>query len=52
MLKPGSLVYIDDGLISLRVETVGEDYLDCEIINSAWTAPALLFFPHSLFHLL
>mmetsp|Transcript_9019 Transcript_9019/g.14721 ORF Transcript_9019/g.14721 Transcript_9019/m.14721 type:complete len:530 (+) Transcript_9019:77-1666(+) len=30
----GDLVYIDDGLVSLRVESVGGDYLDCVVENS------------------
>ncbi len=34
VLKPEGFIYIDDGLISLRVESVGTDYVDCEIMNS------------------
>jgi len=32
--KEGSTVFIDDGLVSLKVEAVGADYLDCVVENS------------------
>uniref|UniRef100_A0A5S6Q764 Pyruvate kinase n=1 Tax=Trichuris muris TaxID=70415 RepID=A0A5S6Q764_TRIMR len=33
VVGPGSRVFIDDGLISLKVVTVGSDYLDCVVEN-------------------
>lgn len=33
VLDIGGIIYVDDGLISLRVEKKGTDYLDCFIIN-------------------
>ncbi|XP_033116768.1 pyruvate kinase PKM-like, partial [Anneissia japonica] len=33
ILDIGAVVYIDDGLISLQVDTKGADYIDCTIIN-------------------
>ncbi|CAB1331692.1 unnamed protein product, partial [Coregonus sp. 'balchen'] len=33
ILKVGAHVYIDDGLMSLKVKEVGSDFLDCEIEN-------------------
>ena len=30
----GDLVFIDDGLVSLRIESIGNDYLDCIVENS------------------
>uniref|UniRef100_A0A8C7D912 Pyruvate kinase n=2 Tax=Oncorhynchus TaxID=8016 RepID=A0A8C7D912_ONCKI len=33
ILKVGAHVYIDDGLMSLKVKEVGADFLDCEIEN-------------------
>uniref|UniRef100_A0A674E0Y7 Pyruvate kinase n=1 Tax=Salmo trutta TaxID=8032 RepID=A0A674E0Y7_SALTR len=33
ILKVGGHVYIDDGLMSLKVKEVGADFLDCEIEN-------------------
>ena len=30
----GSLVYVDDGLISLRVKEIGPDFLETEVVNS------------------
>jgi len=32
--EKGSTVFIDDGLISLKVEAIGADYLDCVVENS------------------
>merc|ERR1712176_1163474 len=32
--KEGDLVFIDDGLVSLRIESIGADYLDCIVENS------------------
>ncbi|KAG5839347.1 hypothetical protein ANANG_G00204050 [Anguilla anguilla] len=33
VVQVGSHIYIDDGLMSLKVREVGSDYLDCEIEN-------------------
>merc|ERR1711865_970648 len=30
MLKVGSLIYLDDGLLSLKVETISEDFVSCK----------------------
>lgn len=31
----GGTVYVDDGLLSLKVVSKGADFLDCEVVNSA-----------------
>ena len=33
VVKKGGLVYIDDGLISLQVDEIGSDHVDCTILN-------------------
>ncbi|CEF67775.1 Pyruvate kinase [Strongyloides ratti] len=33
VLEPGKLIYIDDGLISLKVDEIGEDYVICIVEN-------------------
>uniref|UniRef100_A0A4W5P6D5 Pyruvate kinase n=1 Tax=Hucho hucho TaxID=62062 RepID=A0A4W5P6D5_9TELE len=33
VVEQGSKIYIDDGLVSLQVKEIGEDYLMCEIEN-------------------
>jgi pyruvate kinase len=33
VVLPGGLIYIDDGLISLLVETSGDDFVECSIVN-------------------
>ncbi|CAG0918598.1 unnamed protein product [Notodromas monacha] len=33
VVQPGSRIFIDDGLISVKVASVGPDYLDCEVEN-------------------
>ncbi|XP_038078648.1 pyruvate kinase PKM-like isoform X2 [Patiria miniata] len=33
VLEPGGIIYIDDGLISLEVEVIGDDFIDCDIVN-------------------
>ncbi|XP_075241017.1 pyruvate kinase PKM-like isoform X2 [Convolutriloba macropyga] len=33
VVKKDGLIYIDDGLISLKVDEVGADYVDCSILN-------------------
>ncbi|XP_065886442.1 pyruvate kinase PKM-like isoform X2 [Dysidea avara] len=33
VVQVGSLVYVDDGLISLRVKEIGPDYLKTEVVN-------------------
>jgi len=30
----GGVIYIDDGLISLEIQSIGEDYVDCNVSNS------------------
>jgi len=32
--KVGGLVYVDNGLVSLRIQSIGDDYLDCLVENS------------------
>jgi len=32
--QEGTTVFIDDGLVSLRVESIGADYMDCVVQNS------------------
>lgn len=34
VIKPGGLIYIDDGLISLEVQEVGNDWIKTKVINS------------------
>uniref|UniRef100_A0A913HG51 Pyruvate kinase n=1 Tax=Strongyloides stercoralis TaxID=6248 RepID=A0A913HG51_STRER len=33
VLEPGKLIYIDDGLISLKVDEIGDDYVICIVEN-------------------
>eukprot|EP01065_Artemidia_motanka_P043209 TRINITY_DN5954_c0_g3_i1.p1 TRINITY_DN5954_c0_g3~~TRINITY_DN5954_c0_g3_i1.p1 ORF type:complete len:529 (+),score=204.70 TRINITY_DN5954_c0_g3_i1:74-1588(+) len=35
VMKPGQKIFIDDGLLSLEVLHVGEDTLDCVVVNAA-----------------
>lgn len=41
-MKPGELIYIDDGLISLKAETINADSIDCIVVNSASRAMCCL----------
>jgi pyruvate kinase len=33
VVAPGGLIYVDDGLISLQVDSVGSDFVECTILN-------------------
>ncbi|PIK41225.1 putative pyruvate kinase PKM isoform X1 [Apostichopus japonicus] len=33
VLEEGGLIFLDDGLIALEVVSIGDDYLDCKIVN-------------------
>eukprot|EP01060_Flectonema_neradi_P028687 TRINITY_DN385_c0_g1_i1.p1 TRINITY_DN385_c0_g1~~TRINITY_DN385_c0_g1_i1.p1 ORF type:complete len:502 (+),score=117.92 TRINITY_DN385_c0_g1_i1:101-1606(+) len=35
VMKEGQVIYIDDGLLCLKVLAVGENYLDTEVVNAA-----------------
>ncbi|KAJ9460324.1 Pyruvate kinase [Diplonema papillatum] len=35
VIKKGQLIFIDDGLLSLQVNEIGADFLDCEVVNAA-----------------
>eukprot|EP01059_Diplonema_ambulator_P017027 TRINITY_DN29022_c0_g1_i1.p1 TRINITY_DN29022_c0_g1~~TRINITY_DN29022_c0_g1_i1.p1 ORF type:complete len:520 (+),score=177.39 TRINITY_DN29022_c0_g1_i1:54-1562(+) len=35
VMQVGQLVFIDDGLLSLKVEEIGPDYLGCVVVNPA-----------------
>jgi pyruvate kinase len=34
VMKVGGVVFIDDGLVSVRVDAIAEDHLDCTVVNS------------------
>lgn len=34
VVQVGDLIYIDDGLVSLKIEGIGDDYVDTTVVNS------------------
>lgn len=34
VMKPGNLIYVDDGLISLQVDSISSDSMKCTVVNS------------------